>query len=1327
MLEIDYSLIPLTEADQALLREEVSRKIKEGNVPKPDRSVDGRIVVLNPDLVQTAHQITDDLRPRLRRIMLPAQRGSTHLPALELFTTISESDERLYILIIELQSDFRFFSDFLDFIPRLRRENPEMTVFLSGSMTHLREKFHQILSAGGASLVVEYAGEMETVEISDPEVFIERVTTQEQEISLSIPFFTEVRLLLVKGGKPISFNLVTLRKLHSVLGHGEAKEVEVGRGRKERMIVIDLPVPLIHDFRFRQDRGLEFLGAVINGDKIFSRHFSDEKLEFRWIPLKNVDAFIRRNRAGEEEEILMDQVRVLRVNTLTGQISFIMKEEEQRVSLDQAASLGFRKKLKGEAIKGLGIQNQEEVLINFDRFIQPGNYTAQETLVQESVKSHFYQKLIGEGIEHDRKLEIYAQRLKVGAVGPLAGQTLKLLRRFGLERLIDPEYFYYLCDTPEDLLDFRNTAKRYEEHFQNLVTVIGELAVGKPTENIRISDIAFNLPISTEWVDTGLAKFAVITHQDLEAVFHEMNLLSNFIAHEFRRNFDLQEEDVIFFEKIDQCREAGLLAKWLAEYKRGAYGEPMPDDVQPDMLFFATTEDKKENDKRYFFPSMSCTELFRDPANQKLFDEFDFSFSVFLEEQLALAVHHARENGALKPGPEDFDAYFTERKQENDKELGGLNVMLDAIENTGSDTHQKMLAQEEENYRERFKSFQQDREKAEALFKNISQKLDALLEGLKPEFDRAGAAEVDFYLKDPERPEAREHRMLEATERVEIQHSEILKRRFQEMRDVITGWIRILEEAGSTLVEIHKLDTSRHNADKQNQMAGLQPEWEVKRSERTEVLLKMKPMERNHHGKRVENQIENFQGEIEKIKKSLSQFDEKHQRALGILKHYIAHAGARLGSLGEDESLEDPKVVVAQAEMLRKTLGKISDNALNLAARSEKLQENLEKARQRYLREMKQIQHLKMESLLLQAISKNTEPPESPFALPEGGPVAKEKIVSLREEWKQKRASLGQFAQSLKTSSADLEGTLKAVKGQAATLLRFKGQREDLIRLTARKRRLRESTIALAERKTIMEEEMADLPGRVKRLFMPARKKLLVDVFIPEQEEKIQNFEKVQGFLNDLMGLPFERLKERYLDHAIFRRFYSRQFYRGGVYAADQSSPRQNAMRNVAPGLKVLNKGITHNFKLNGIPGVDKVTFSQLKYQNPQSILEAIERMAKSSRPLQFDFMVLPPTFSLMEGLNIINRKDAWFHGVPRLMLIFISKFDRKLLRDDQAVRDAYFKAVKHNIVINIDGHAVVDNQRSIGVRLVQETVGCAIDIENVEDPPDMAFSASGE
>ena len=181
------------------------------------------------------------------------------------------------------------------------------------------------------------------------------------------------------------------------------------------------------------------------------------------------------------------------------------------------------------------------------------------------------------------------------------------------------------------------------------------------------------------------------------------------------------------------------------------------------------------------------------------------------------------------------------------------------------------------------------------------------------------------------------------------------------------------------------------------------------------------------------------------------------------------------------------------------------------------------------------------------------------------------------------------------------------------------------------------------------------------------------------------------------------------------------------MYAADPASPRQYAMRNVGPGLKVLNRGISHNFKLNGKPSVEKVSLSQLSYQNPQKILTAIEGMAKSSRPLQFDFMVLPSTFSLMEGLKIINQKDGWFNGVPRLMLIFITKFDRKMLRDDKVARDAYFSAVKHNIVINIDGHAVVDNQRSIGVRLVQETLGCAIDISDVEEPPDMAFSASAE
>ncbi|HEX9841871.1 MAG TPA: hypothetical protein VGC20_03935, partial [bacterium] len=63
-------------------------------------------------------------------------------------------------------------------------------------------------------------------------------------------------------------------------------------------------------------------------------------------------------------------------------------------------------------------------------------------------------------------------------------------------------------------------------------------------------------------------------------------------------------------------------------------------------------------------------------------------------------------------------------------------------------------------------------------------------------------------------------------------------------------------------------------------------------------------------------------------------------------------------------------------------------------------------------------------------------------------------------------------------------------------------------------------------------------------------------------------------------------------------------------------------------------------------------------------------------------------------------------------------------LRRDAALRDSYFRALKHNVVLNIDGRVVVDNPRSIGMRLLHETLGCAIDVPEAEEPPEVASAA---
>jgi len=112
--------------------------------------------------------------------------------------------------------------------------------------------------------------------------------------------------------------------------------------------------------------------------------------------------------------------------------------------------------------------------------------------------------------------------------------------------------------------------------------------------------------------------------------------------------------------------------------------------------------------------------------------------------------------------------------------------------------------------------------------------------------------------------------------------------------------------------------------------------------------------------------------------------------------------------------------------------------------------------------------------------------------------------------------------------------------------------------------------------------------------------------------------------------------------------------------------------------------------------------------------MERIRNLAAQRNP-RITYIVLPPTLSVGEALSIINQKDEIYGGVPQLVLIYISKFDGSLMRTDPHFRESYFKALKHNVVVNVDGHQVVDNPRSISARLLQETLGCAFDMKNLE------------
>ncbi|MDH4224654.1 MAG: hypothetical protein OEW12_03295, partial [Deltaproteobacteria bacterium] len=213
MLQIDYSLIPLSDKDTEAINLEVTRKIKSGVNPKIDQTKYGRVIIINPDVVQTEHHIPDVLRTPLRRIQIDSREGQLDLPAARLYANILESKDPVYAVIIEIQSRFAYLHDLLPYLIKLRRKYPDAGYFFLGKTADLLEKFREILSQKDVTLLLNYPDARGTIDIEDAEEISQAKDEKEEVPSFAKPFFSQIRVKVGPGGKPIPFTLEHLRKL----------------------------------------------------------------------------------------------------------------------------------------------------------------------------------------------------------------------------------------------------------------------------------------------------------------------------------------------------------------------------------------------------------------------------------------------------------------------------------------------------------------------------------------------------------------------------------------------------------------------------------------------------------------------------------------------------------------------------------------------------------------------------------------------------------------------------------------------------------------------------------------------------------------------------------------------------------------------------------------------------------------------------------------------------------------------------------------------------------------------------------------------------------
>jgi len=1317
MLEIDYALVTLDESERSAIAGEVARKLKSGVVPPLDKSRPGRVAVLNPDPVQTTHHIPDDLRVQLRRSLIGTTEGSLPLRADRLFADVVAGEEPLAALVIEVQTDFAAFPEFLDYLPALRRAFPDCAVFLNGTAPNILAKLRQALAAGNASVAISYADARGTLDIEDPAELTQAVSESEESVTFGYPFFSQLRLIVDKGAKPVAFSFDGLKKLHPLFGQGEAKEVDLGGGKKDRVYVLDIPLRLLRDIQFRQDRGLEFHGIVHDKRTILSRHFDREKLELKWVPMKSIEAFLRKMPGEDVQRVELGKAKLMRVNCFTGQVSFLSAQTGNQISLDDAQLVAVRKRTAPRLKLPPGFNAAApaaQPVIHFDKVVLPHLKATRLEAIQQAIQDHYYaRQLINEAtILH--KQEAYARRLKVGAVGPLAGQTLKLLRRFGLERLIDPASFYYLCDLPAQLPTYPATTQRYGVHFATLVKQIKQIATIGKTHNVRLNDINHRLPICTEWIDAESVAFEQVSPEDLDTVYRELNTLGSFIGQEFQSNYQVNQEDLAFFEKMRVSRQAGLLAKWLSEYKRGSYGKPLRPGEHPDVVFLGTAQDKEQNDRRYFFPALACSELFQDPANQKLFSKIDYEFSVFLEEQLALADYQAREEGHVKPGYEQIARYFEQKLKETETQRELLNEQAIQLDAADSPEYQAMLKKEEESYHQRYRAFMQDRDKVAASHREADVELFERLRKLKPALVLPPEPDPGWLQGDEPDPACLDRPILAALDARAKQLRAELEGGAAQAVGLIRDGLTLCEHVAAAKLQLQQVHRQWQNAALQLEL-GEGMRAAVNGAPERIALAKRTPRgDLENHLKRTQSQLSDIEGELKSGEARMVAAQREQARTLQQIQANVASLAAHAEKTAARSAL-DPAGALAQAAVLAQ---KTAQAARLLADLKAKRADWIRQTEQSFLRRQRLTVRrfeLSVDVSILKALHEGRAP-QAPAPSP---PRPGEAVEAQQAAFRAQGGQLDQLHARLEQACKPLPGLLDQLRQQRLLVEQAAAEREAMAKLSARKARLRQTAQGLAERSELMNAELEDLPTRLRERFMPARKRLLLDIFIPEIQKRIFYYRQANTFLAELLNLPYERLRQLYVDRAIFRRFSSTQFLNGLQVTHDVMVANAEGLRNVNAGISQFFRTLQHNFSKFHAEQTALLKLEKVAAMDAAKIMARLREFPPEASPDQPSYLILPSTMPLPAALRLMNQKDALFRGVPRAVLVYVSKFDAEQLLDNPALREEYFQALKHNVIVNIDDKKVVDNPNTIGLRLLNDTLGCTSDTPRVEEIPE--------
>ncbi len=1314
MLEIDYNLLPLSEEENAQIAARAFALARRGKTPPISPASYGRVVVINPYEGFTLHHVPDDLRRPLRRAMVSLYDASKLQSGSQLADQILESsDEPIYHIVLELHSDFPGIVSFFEQMPRIRRRHPYCRLLIHGNMMRVHDFLTSLLEQGGTSCELHFQHVEEGILLEDKEGLEALLLELPRYPAYPNPFFSTLRIRA--GGSAADYDISTMKKLYPFFGVGHIEELDLSGKLREKLIVLDIPVSAIEFIRFSKERGEAFRGVRLGGELVTTENFREAGLEERDIPFSMVQAIYRQLPGRGEDEILIDRVRALRVNCFDGHISFLWKPRAAYVPLYEVRGM----RLHLNSGNGGGLEELEAdsggagTVVSIDSAVITERGQPRFGDVRAAVRRDFLRHIFEENLGRQAKLQRYAEKLKIACLGPMAAQAIKLMRPYGLDQLIPEESLYYLCDSYRQIPEYPKTQQRVERLFDSALKSLKELFGNEESAGVKTGLITHRLPLINEWVrgETPLLKDAGA--EQLDTIYKEIRIFLGFAESELQRLDRTPEASNLFFARLEECRGLSLRVRHLANLIGGQYGRLPTRDSFPDFVFFGTDADMLENRQEFYLPGLALSTLFKGKENQALFHTEDFEFGVFLKEQLAILAYVQSQEMGKASETEFQDNYFDERIAETEREIEKLEETSQTAE---APPAEETITGMTEAHRSEAEAFRNDRDlQAEKL----QTQEDDYFQALKA---------VNAYLRD-EGSEA--DLLLAGDDYIGTLDRQLVKKSqgfLAEMRSLVKANLgaanALIKQKRDQLTAFLKAFTRMQKA----MFAHLQAEyvWELHKGyekalpgllDTLNTIARTAAKELPAVGENLARRKKLAGEELAGLEGELNRGVEKNQQTMVAIRENHRGLASDLAKPLHSETGDGAPGEVLGA--IESRLKNAEESLQKMATAAETSRETVENLRTLYRRksavtlsayacrnEQVMLERGKERSRLQRMMgSRIAEPPIPVTGLDKRQDPArlveeKEKFTS---EWRSASKTLLDFGQR----AEEIE-SVRTTLGEYQNFQQVYGS----FRSAVRRKMLGQHAMGnINARIALLEKETENLEAFIHEHMVPAHAEFARRVHLPESRKRVEFFHRAKAFVGEVRGIKFEELQREFLDRGIFRRFHAAQFVQGGYFGLNPDLPVFAKLGNLMQGIFLFHRSLAQALGKTGVPA-DDVRLTKLPSERPPGIIQFIEEQHQLRSEHRFAYLVLPGTLSFSQALEIIQHKENVFSGLPQLILIYISKFDSTLVREDSDLRERYFNAVKHNVIINIDEFQVVDNPKAIGERLLQDTLGCAHDFK---------------